>query len=234
MRKLIKTIKEKGVIYSLKKFFYKYFFTIFKIKGEKNKEQFTFNGSKYSYFQHPYNITWANERIVEVPIIKERVDAALAKKKKILEVGNVLPHYFRQKWYVLDKYEVGKNVINKDIVNYVPSNKYDLIVSISTLEHVGWDEIPKEPFKILKAIRNIRVHCLKSKGEAIVTLPLCYSPVLDNLVKNEKLNFDEAFYLKRISWDNKWVEIKKHELEFTGFDSPFLGAQEIIIGIIKK
>ena len=41
---------------------------------------------------------------------------------------------------VLDKYEKGNNVINDDVVSFSTEVKYDLIVSVSTLEHVGWDE----------------------------------------------------------------------------------------------
>jgi hypothetical protein len=38
---------------------------------------------------------------------------------------------------VLDKYEQAPGVINEDVVSFSPPQKYDLIVSVSTLEHVG-------------------------------------------------------------------------------------------------
>jgi cyclopropane fatty-acyl-phospholipid synthase-like methyltransferase len=44
-------------------------------------------------------------------------------------------------------------VINEDVVNFKSKKKYDLIVSISTLEHVGWDE---KPMKIPRAIENLK------------------------------------------------------------------------------
>ncbi len=48
----------------------------------------------------------------------------------------------------------------KDIVEFVPQDKYDLIISISTLEHVGWDEQPQKPGKLLQAIDHLRATCL--------------------------------------------------------------------------
>ena len=72
--------------------------------------------------------------------------------KKILEVGNILSHYFSVNHDIVDKYEKDVDVINQDIIDYHPNKKYDLIVSISSLEHVGEDETPREPKKILYAL----------------------------------------------------------------------------------
>jgi hypothetical protein len=77
-------------------------------------------------------------------------------------VGNVLSHYFSVNHDVVDKYEKAEGVINRDIIDFHPSKEYDLIISISTLEHVGWDEdisdhkILHDPSKILRAIENLR------------------------------------------------------------------------------
>jgi hypothetical protein len=54
-------------------------------------------------------------------------------------------------------------------------------VSISTLEHVGWDEMTREPMKILKAIENLK-NLTNPKGKIVVTLPLGYNPELDRLL----------------------------------------------------
>jgi len=60
--------------------------------------------------------------------------------KNILEIGNVLSRHIKLEHDILDKYETAKGVINEDIVDFKSEKKYDLIISISTLEHVGWDE----------------------------------------------------------------------------------------------
>ena len=98
----------------------------------KKKDSFIFRGKIYDYFKHSYNNTYLNERIVEIPIcfefMKEFHD------KKILEVGNVLFHYFKQfNHEIIDKYEksINKNVKNIDINKFKTNIKYDLIRSYS-------------------------------------------------------------------------------------------------------
>ena len=57
------------------------------------------------------------------------------------------------------------------------------IVSISTIEHVGWDETPRDPKKIPLALENLTTRCLAPDGEIVVTLPLGYNTYLDKLLK---------------------------------------------------
>jgi hypothetical protein len=102
------------------------------------KQKFSFNGQKYAYFIHEYNTTYKNERAVEIPIFKNILDAN--SNKKILEIGNVLSHYFKINHKVVDKYEKSPGVINKDALTYQSKNKYDLILAISTFEHIGFDD----------------------------------------------------------------------------------------------
>ncbi len=73
----------------------------------------------------------------EIPIVCGFVNK---EKGKILEVGNVLSHYFTFEQVVVDKFERGEGIINEDITTLELNERYDLIVSISTLKHVGWDE----------------------------------------------------------------------------------------------
>lgn len=120
---------------------------------------FRFDGREYEYPFHPYNRTWKNERSVEIPIVR----AILLRHHgaRILEVGNVLAHYFPIQHDVIDKYEVLPGVINQDILAFVPAEKYDLILSISRLEHIGWDEQPKDPPKLLQAIQHVQSYAIR-------------------------------------------------------------------------
>lgn len=127
-------------------------------------KSFSFNGKNYHYFVHPHNFTWRNERAIEVPVGRKLLENY--KTQEILEVGNVLNHYFPVSHDVLDKYEIAPGVINEDVVSYKPAKKYDLILSLSTLEHVGWDEIPQEKNKILKAVAHLKT-LLKKKWNLI-------------------------------------------------------------------
>lgn len=82
----------------------------------KTEESFIFQGKTYKYFYHRYNTTWRNERAVEIPIIWDIVKKD--KGQSILEVGNVLSHYFSISHDVVDKYERGEVVINEDVINF--------------------------------------------------------------------------------------------------------------------
>jgi SAM-dependent methyltransferase len=182
-------------------------------------ETFYFQGQMYKYFFHWYNHTWKNERCIEIPIVLRKYYEAKVKGKRILEVGNVLSHYIPCNHDIVDKYEKLLGVINQDIVDFRPQKKYDLILSISTLEHVGWDEEKKNPNKILQALDNMKA-LLADRGEMIVTLPLGYNPHVDRLLAMGEIKFDHLFYFKRVS--GKWIETN------------CLDDAELVIGIIEK
>ena len=167
------------------------------------KRTFCYQGCEYHYLYRGYNFTWRNERAVEVPVVWKEV--IQARGTDILELGNVLSYYYRVDHDVLDKYERFKGVINQDVVDYDPRKRYNLIVSISTLEHVGWDEELRDPTKILRAIANLR-SLLKPGGKMIMTAPVGYNPVLDKLIMDDKISFSTLTAMKRVSWKNEWVE----------------------------
>lgn len=205
-----------------------YFYSLLWLKTPKT---FTFNGQTYKYFWHWYNFTWRNERSIEIPIIREKVQSFHG--KRILEVGNVLSHYTPCQHDILDKYEKGRNVMNQDVVDFQPSEKYDLIVSISTLEHVGWEEVPQEPRKILHALENLKNKCLAPGGQIVVTLPLGLiglNPEMDKLLREGKLCFTKQYCMKRVSKSNEWIEIGWHEVRRTKYTpSPYCNT--LVIGI---
>ncbi len=144
----------------------------------KKDSYFFLNNKKYALFYNEYNTTWDNERCVEVPVINNIINEFLKNKnKKILEIGNVLSNYFKKQWDILDKYEKGFGVINKDILNFNPNVKYDLIVSISTLEHIGFDDFPFDSGeKILKSIEYIRKSLLNRGGCLCLRFQLTITP----------------------------------------------------------
>ena len=143
----------------------------------------------------------------------------------------ILSHYFPISHDVLDKYEKSEGVINQDVVDFRPSQKYDLIVSISTLEHIGWDEEPKEPEKILLAIDRLK-ECLAPEGRMIVTLPLGYNPKMDQLLSEGKIKFTNQYFLKRVSNDNNWQEADKNEVLGIAYNYFNMTANGLVIGVI--
>lgn len=199
-----------------------YYFKIFKPK-------FEFNGEKYKYLVHQHGKTWNNERIVEVPIVWREVEKC---KGNVLELGNVLGNYFSIQHEVVDKYEKTKGVVNEDIVSFNSGKKYDLIASISTLEHVGFDEEEKEPFKALKALKNMK-SLLAENGEIVLTFPLGYNKSLDSLLKEKKLGFDEQYFMKRVSRIS-WKEAEYNEVKDLKYSSPLPCGNAVFIGRYKK
>ncbi len=200
-------------------------------KNQKREAGFIFNKRAYQYFIHPYNYTWKNERIIEIPIIKKVLEEN--KGQDILEVGNVMSHYIQINHDVLDKYEISKGVINQDVVNFKNKKNYDLIISVSTLEHVGWDEEKKDFKKVLKAVTNLK-KCLKRGGQIIITHPLGYNRYMDDFLKNGELGLNKIFLMIRTSESNTWKQIPwKKSLEIR-YHYPFAYANGVVIGVIDK
>jgi hypothetical protein len=191
-------------------------------------QTFIFAGKKHRYEIHPFILD--NERTVEIGIatgfLRDRTG-------RILEVGNVLTNFHPFPHDVVDKYEIAPGVINEDIVSYSPGKKYDAIVSISTLEHVGWDETPRQPGKIILAIERLK-ELLADNGQMLVTLPMGYNHFVDQMVRENKTGFSETRYMLRVSAGNRWREAQLAEVAGMKFGSPFPCANAIVVGWFHK
>lgn len=200
------------------------------VRGNKT---FTFCNKKYKYFYHLYNRTIAGERIVEIPIVYNIL--AKYKNKDVLEVGNVMSHYFPIKHKVLDKYEKSPLVINKDVATVNLRKKFDLIISVSTLEHVGFNYGEKKDYsKFMRGINNLKRH-LKKGGIMVITLPIYFNPNITRLIINNKLRFTEEYFLSRYSYLNEWKQVSRSEAEKSGkYDRHFANSNSLYVGIFKK
>ncbi len=189
---------------------------------------FEFAGQTHPYYFHPYSLD--NERAVEVALAR---DFLRGQTGEILEVGNVLSHYFYFPHEVVDKYEIAPGVLNEDVVIFSPGKKYDCIVTLSTLEHVGWDEQPRDPPKIIRAIEHLK-NLLKEGGRLFVTMPLGYNPHVDELIRARQSGFPEVGYLVRISAGNRWREAKWEEVQQAKYGTPFPCANAVFVGIFRQ
>jgi hypothetical protein len=191
------------------------------------RKTFSFDGQELSYFYHRYNMTWACERCVEVPI--GRHYASQLRAANVLEVGNVLSHYGPVTHQILDKFERGPGVINEDIVTFQPTKKYDLVLSISTFEHIGFDDEAAEPSgqKIFAAIRACRGF-LSASGKLVVTVPIGYNPDLDDLLRSNRLDAQREIYLKRFGRLD-WRPVPKAEALSCRYKQPYPYANAIVI-----
>ena len=180
-------------------------------------KNFKFADMTLEYLRHSYNDTDKNMRTVEVPIIK----ALIAKFDKYfspiivhkLEIGNVLSHYFYTYHKVLDRDEKifrrGLEVrIKEDLMSYQPEEKFDLIVSISTIEHIGFGKYRKfgekeyTTFEIISKIKDL----LNPKGVAFITLPVGYNPNIDRWLLEGHIGANQVGCMHRISDDNQWEQ----------------------------
>lgn len=195
-------------------------------------KKFTFRNKEYPYFIH-YR-SWASERVIEIPIVMDYID----KNKKILEVGNVLSQFTNIWWDVVDKYECGERIINEDIIEFKPKEKYDLIISVSTVEHIGFNEDvgggekPKDSCNINKTIDvidNLK-KCLKPDGTMVTTIPLGYNKQMDERL--DELGFNELYFLNRISIMNLWKEVKQNEVIKPQYGYPYPCANYVCVGIV--
>ena len=195
-------------------------------------KSFSINDRRYNYMVHPYNHTWRNERAVEIPIIYDLVKKE--KPEEILEIGNVLSHYFASNHDVLDLYErsFSKKIINEDITTYQSPKKYQLIISISTLEHVGWDEHPQDPPKVLLAFSSIK-QMLAPGGKAVITLPVGHNSFLDDHIAKNALDISEIFCLKRITQSNEWETIDLAAGLTCSYNHPYPKANAVVVLVME-
>jgi SAM-dependent methyltransferase len=192
---------------------------------------FGFRGESYRYFRHWYNATWRNERAVEIPIARGFL--AGISPDKVLEIGNVLSHYGPVAHEVVDKYERAEGIRNEDVCDFKSDKKYGLILSLSTLEHVGRDEEPRDESKVLRAFENLR-SLLAPQGRLVVTIPLGYNPPLDRMIDEGRISFSERVYLKRKPRHNIWREVSAEEVRVPHYDWQAYAAHELLVGIMEN
>lgn len=174
---------------------------------------FEFDGQRVTPFHHPHQYTWMNERGAELALAFGLLGGTVP--EQVLEVGNVLGHYRPPAHTVVDLYERAPGVINQDVVDYDGAGrKFDLILSVSTLEHVGFDELPRDPDKVIAAVERLR-SLLVPGGLLWATLPVGYNAVLDDHVRAGRLGFDSVRALRRRG--ERWSQV---ELE-QAWDAPF-------------
>jgi hypothetical protein len=201
---------------------------------------FAYQGRELFYNRIAFNN--CAERAVEVPLAFDFL-AQQAGKEPILEAGNVLQHYenalsdslgLRHR-HIVDKFEVGSGIENIDIFDIHPPRKYQTIVCISTVEHVGQNCDPRGNFgeqqrssdleAPLKAIAKL-YDLLEEGGRALITLPFgklidggwyvqASAAYLDLLVTKYGLPADAIAktFLQCIARERKWVNPRQIWLE---------------------
>jgi hypothetical protein len=188
--------------------------------------EFSFQGGRYPYLFHPHKWTWLTERAVEVPVVQAIVDRSAG--QRVLEVGNVLSHYRRQSHLVVDKYERAPGVLNRDVLDLGDLGRFDLIVAISTIEHVGWDEEPRDPGKAQLAIARLQA-MLAPGGRLVVTLPVGYNASLDAALRDRSVTPARLNALRRQPDGPRWREAPSEEVWSAPYDFVLYCARAVLI-----
>ena len=177
---------------------------------------FRVNDCVFPYFSHPYNDAGTNERTVEVPLGEFFINNF---GYGITEVGAVMGYYGFNCGEVIDSHDTLPGVIKANAVydiDYTNKN----VLSISTVEHFKSNEYSNtndnDSIVFLEKI-------ISTTKNYLITWPLGYNSILDDYVKNSKINY---FIMKRISIDNKWVKDETKSFSHL-YDSPFEKANGI-------
>lgn len=196
------------------------------------RSAFRFRDKDHGYFFHPYNSTWRNERAVEVPILRDFLDGV--PESEILEIGNVTWHYSKSRAHdVVDLYEKGAGVRNVDVVTLEGPARYRRILAISTIEHVGYDETPRDPAKIARALKTLS-DLLVPGGEMLVTIPIGYNPLLDADLRSGVVAFDELRFLRVTEGRWGWREARAEECWNVAFDQRLQAGRALAVGFLRK
>ena len=175
---------------------------------------FIFNVQNYEYLRHAYNQASLNMRTVEVPIVLDYISKG-PRFGYVLEVGNVLSHYVPATWDIIDQYEEAAGVKNIDIMQ-VSGGRYELIVSISTVEHIGYDKRANTAkYTLIEIVTHIR-SLLAPDGKLLITVPLGFRKDIDEAVSADQAAIGRYMYQSDAvsnSWEqcdlNKALSIKR-------------------------
>jgi hypothetical protein len=192
------------------------------------ERRFVLDGESYIYHVARGNRTWDNERAVELPVMWRELRRH-GGGAGVLEVGNVLGHYYDTGHPVLDKYEQhGRVTWNEDVVAFRPPFAPELVLSVSTLEHVGFSESPRDPAKFRQAIDAL-AGWLAPGGRLVFTVPIGYNPAVGEYLDSPDARRLAVRCLRRVTLDNLWVQADYEEVRDTRYNRPFPCANAIAI-----
>lgn len=199
---------------------------------------FTFQGQRYPYLFHRHKLTWLTERAVEVPVVQALVDEASAagvgdRGARVLEVGNVLAHYRPQAHLVVDRYERAAGVLNRDVLELGDLGPFDLIVAVSTLEHVGFDEEPRDPGKPARAVAALRAQ-LAPGGRLVLTVPAGYNPAFDTALRTGAIPVDGLAALRHAGGAARWREVAPSAAWDAPYDFLAYRARAVVFAVITN
>lgn|SRR5574337_148190 len=171
---------------------------------------FKFKNKNFEYFLHRGN----SEKRLEIAIASYYIKETYKNNHSVIEWGNVMAcNGFEVKHDIVD---IVEGPIKEDWEFWQPKRHYDLLVSISSLEHINMGDYNQPKTGIDKLIR-IGKRISSIAKSALIILPLHYNLEMDQLILNDKKPFDiyEKTYYTRVDVLN-WGEIKKERVGTLG------------------
>jgi SAM-dependent methyltransferase len=194
-----------------------------------HRRDFELSCIRYPYLYHRHKLTWLTERAVEVPVMRALVQAAPS--SGVLEVGNVLSHYGPVSHTVLDRYERAPGVLNRDVLELEQLGPFQLIVAISTLEHVGLDERARDPGKAVRAVRALRA-ALAPGGTLALTVPAGYNPSFEAALRGGEVELSRVMALRRLPGSSRWHEVDPADAWGAPYDFLRYSARAVLFAFI--
>ena len=102
---------------------------------------------------------------------------------------------------------------------------YELVVSISTLEHVGWDEVPEEPDKAATALE----HIAQLGEKLLVTIPVGVHQRLESAFLTGP--FDDIAFLVKTGRLARWAQRPIEERSRVRYGAPYAYGNGILVGM---
>jgi SAM-dependent methyltransferase len=201
------------------------------LAGRTSPATFRHDGTDHGHLRAAYHYTWLNERAVEVPLAADQLRTA--DPSRVLEVGNVLAHYLPVSHSVIDKYERADGVHNVDVVDLDLPGPFDLILAVSTLEHVGLDEDVQDPDKPARAIEKL-ASALAPGGRLWCTFPVGYNDALDARLRDGSLGFTRLTALRRTGRANRWEQVPVEQVWGIDYDRLLFTAHAVVVAELVR
>lgn len=185
-----------------------------------------FEGRAYQYLAPSVQ----TERRIEIPLALDFLSSA-PPDARILEVGNSLWQYAAIPRVIVDRYEVRPGVLNEDIVEYAPRQRFTHVVSISTLEHVGFDEPTPTRGKFVAALEALVTRCASPGAQLLVTVPVGYNPEVDELLLGPEVPPWRRTFLARTSVFNEWSQLARYRVSGVVARKRYPGTN--VVGVLR-
>lgn len=193
---------------------------------------FIINRKTFRMFRSGYSLY---ERQIEIPYVLDYIHGS--SPSGMLEIGNCLYNVGVTGHTVVDKYEQAEGVINIDIEEFKHPSKFNTIISISTLEHIGKDEGLTDSLtqdKLIKVFDIIQNNLLDPiNGKFLFTIPIGYNTPLDQLIFDFTTKLTSAYFMRQVRLD-EWLQTTVLDAKTAQYNHPFPAGNVILFGEIKN